>query len=196
MNNLAPITEVIAQDLSTLQKHWRWFLALGIAMVVLGFIAIGWSCITSVTVAATWLFGFFLLASGIGLIINAFWVERWSGTLLHLLIGALYSLTGVIIIDQPQTAAIELTLLIAIFLMIGGIFRVVFAVSERFVGSGWVLLNGVINFVLGMLIYKQWPASGLWVIGLFVGIELLFNGWAWIMLAMGLRQYKPIADAA
>jgi uncharacterized membrane protein HdeD (DUF308 family) len=108
--------------------------------------------------------------------------------LLHLLVGVLYVLVGFIIIDQPLNAAIELTLLIAIFLMVSGIFRVVFAVAERFAGSGWVLLNGVVTFVLGLLIYKQWPASGLWVIGLFIGIDLIFNGWAWVALALGLRQ--------
>jgi uncharacterized membrane protein HdeD (DUF308 family) len=50
--------------------------------------------------------------------------------------------------------------------------------------------------VLGLLIYKQWPASGLWVIGMFVGIDLVFNGWAWVMLALGLRQFKPTTEVA
>jgi uncharacterized membrane protein HdeD (DUF308 family) len=184
----SPIVDLLAHEKGLLRKYWKWFMALGIAMLILGTIAISWSCIATVTVAATWLFGFFLLAGGIGEIINAFWVGRWSGMLLHLLVGVLYVLVGFIIIDQPLNAAIELTLLIAIFLMVSGIFRVVFAVAERFAGSGWVLLNGVVTFVLGLLIYKQWPASGLWVIGLFIGIDLIFNGWAWVALALGLRQ--------
>lgn len=184
----SPIVDLLAHEKGLLRKYWKWFMALGVAMLILGTIAISWSCIATVTVAATWLFGFFLLAGGIGEIINAFWVGRWSGMLLHLLVGVLYVLVGFIIIDQPLNAAIELTLLIAIFLMVSGIFRVVFAVAERFAGSGWVLLNGVVTFVLGLLIYKQWPASGLWVIGLFIGIDLIFNGWAWVALALGLRQ--------
>jgi uncharacterized membrane protein HdeD (DUF308 family) len=72
--------------------------------------------------------------------------------------------------------------------MFSGVFRIVFALSERFAGWPWVLLNGAVTLMLGFLIYKQWPASGLWVIGLFVGIELIFNGWAWVMLALGLRR--------
>jgi uncharacterized membrane protein HdeD (DUF308 family) len=195
----SPLVDILAHEKGMLRKYWKWFMALGIAMLVLGTIAISWSCIATVSVTATWLFGFFLLASGIGEIINSFWVGRWSGMLLHLLIGVLYALTGFIIIDQPVNATIELTLLIAIFLMVSGIFRVVFAIAERFAGSGWVLLNGVVTFVLGLLIYKQWPASGLWVIGLFIGIDLIFNGWAWIALSLGLRQVSeklPEAEPA
>ena len=128
-----------------------------------------------------------MLASGIGEIIGSFWVGRWSGMVIHLLIGVLYSLVGMMIIDQPESAAIQITLIIAVFLMVAGAFRVVFAVSEQFPGRGWVLVNGAVTFMLGLFIYKQWPASGLWVIGLFIGIDLIFNGWAWVMLAVGLR---------
>jgi uncharacterized membrane protein HdeD (DUF308 family) len=193
---VTPIADMLAHELGLLQKHWRWFLALGVAMVVLGLIAVSYSCIVTVTVAATWLFGFFLLASGLGEVIHSFWVGRWSGTLLHLLVGLLYVLVGFMIIDQPENAAVQLTLLIAIFLMVTGIFRVVFAVSERFAGSGWVLLNGGVTFILGLMIYKQWPASSLWVIGLFIGIDLIFNGVSWVMLALGLRQFKPTTEVA
>jgi len=191
MNSVSPGSSpanALADELQRLSKFRPWFLVLGIAMVVLGSIAIGFACIATITVAATWLFGFLLLGSGIAEIINSFWVSRWSGTLIHLLIGVLYTMVGFMIIDQPETAAVQMTLLIAIFLMVGGIMRIVFAVSERFVGWGWVLLNGGVTFMLGLLIYKQWPASSLWVIGLFVGLELIFNGWTWIMLWLGLRH--------
>ncbi len=177
-----------AEELQSLRNFWVWFLILGTGLVVGGTIAIGWACIATITVAATWVFGFLLLASGIAQIVNSFWVGRWGGMLAHLLIGVFYTLTGFLIIDQPETAAVSLTLLIAIFLMVAGIFRIVIAVSERFAGWGWVLLNGGVTFLLGLLIYKQWPASSLWVIGLFVGIDLIFNGWAWIMLGLSVRR--------
>lgn len=132
------------------------------------------------------------LASGISEIVNSFWAGRWSGMLMHLLIGILYVVVGFLIIDQPAEAAINITLVIAVFLIISGIFRMVFAVSERFTGWGWVLLNGAVTLMMGMLIYKQWPASGLWVIGLFIGIDLIFNGWSWIMLAITVRRAPAI----
>lgn len=178
--------QTLAQEVEMLRSQWKWFLALGIALVVFGTIAIGSACVA--TVAATVLFGFLMLAAGVTEIVSSFWAGRWSGTLVHLLIGVLYTVVGLIVIDHPANAAIQLTLIIAIFLIFGGIFRIVFALSERFTGWGWVLLNGAVTLLLGMLVYKQWPASGLWVIGLFVGIEMIFNGWAWVMLALGLKQ--------
>lgn len=198
MNGLAsvsPSSEFLA-EMNSLRRHWVWFLALGIAMVVLGTFAIGWACAVEITVAATWLFGFFLLATGVIEVINSFWVGKWSGMLLHLVIGLLYAVVGVMVIDQPVGAAVQLTLLIAIFLIITGLMRVVFAIMQDIPARGWILLNGAVTFFLGMLIYKQWPSSGLWVIGMFIGIELIFNGWAWIMLAIGLHRHQPISTNA
>jgi uncharacterized membrane protein HdeD (DUF308 family) len=176
-----------------LGKNWLWFLLLGIAMAAVGTFVISWACIATVTVTATWLLGFILLGSGIAEIVNSFYAGKWSGTLVHLLMGILYVVVGLMIIDQPADRAIQLTLIIAIFLIISGIFRIVFALTERFTGWGWVLLNGAISLFLGMMIYKQWPSSGLWVIGLFIGIDLIFNGWAWIMLSLGSRRAAAAA---
>jgi uncharacterized membrane protein HdeD (DUF308 family) len=183
----------VADEMRQLRSSWIWFLVLGIAMVVLGTFAIGYACLAEITVAATWLFGFLMIAGGIAEIINAFHAGRWSGTLVHLLLGVLYAVVGLMIVDQPETAAVQLTLIIALFLIVSGIFRMVFAISERFTGWGWVLLNGGVTLLLGMMIYKQWPLSSLWVIGLFIGIDLIFNGWAWIMLAIGLRTTPKLA---
>jgi uncharacterized membrane protein HdeD (DUF308 family) len=188
--NTTPLSvgaSTLADELRMLRSSWIWFVGLGIAMVVLGTFAISWACIAEITVAATWLVGFLMIAGGIAEIVNSFYAGRWSGTLMHMLIGVLYAIVGLIIVDQPENAAVQLTLIIAIFLVISGVFRIVFAISERFTGWGWVLLNGAVTLFLGILIYKQWPASGLWVIGLFIGIDLIFNGWSWIMLALGLR---------
>jgi uncharacterized membrane protein HdeD (DUF308 family) len=185
---ITPIGAILEGELEALRAHRWWFLALGILLVVCGTVAIGWSCIATVTVTVAWLFGFLMLGSGIAEIINAFWVGRWSGMVAHLILGALYTLVGFMIIDQPENAAVQLTLLIALFLIISGIFRVIYAISERFAGWTWVMLNGMVTFLLGLLIYKQWPSSSLWVIGLFVGIDLILNGWAWIMLSIELQR--------
>jgi uncharacterized membrane protein HdeD (DUF308 family) len=78
--------------------------------------------------------------------------------------------------------------------MLGGLFRILTAVAARFHHWVWVLLNGVISLVLGLMIWRQWPVSGLWVIGLFIGIDMIFYGWSLIMLALavrGLPQPQP-----
>lgn len=180
-----PFRTVIHHEIETLRNHWKWFLALGIGMVVLGTISLGCSILT--TEVAVVAFGFLMLAGGIAEIISAFWAGKWSGKLIHLLIGILYAVVGVMIIDSPLNSAVQLTLLIAFFLVFSGILRIVFALSEQFTGWGWVLLNGAVTLMLGTLIYKGWPYNGLWVIGLFVGIEMIFNGWAWVMLALAIR---------
>ncbi len=185
-----------ADEIQSLRDHWKWFLALGVAMAILGTIAIGSACIMTVTVTVVWLFGFLMLASGIATIVSSFSAGRWSGMLIHLLMGVLYTLVGFMIIDTPLESAIQLTLIIAIFLMVAGVFRIVFALSERFTGWGWVLLNGAVTLLAGLMIYKGWPSTGLWVIGLFVGIDLIFNGWAWIALALALRKTPEVRSVA
>ena len=74
------------------------------------------------------------------------------------------------------------------FYMVGGLFRVIASCMARFEQWGWALFSGVIKFALGFLILQGWPATGLWVIGLFIGIDLVFFGWFWIVLAITARK--------
>lgn len=179
---------VVRHELLAIRNHWWWFLLLGIALVVVGTIALGSPLIVS-TVTVT-LFGFLLLAGGVMQIIGSIWAGKWQGLLLHLMVGVLYAVTGYVIVEAPLEATVQLTLVVALFLLISGLFRIVAAFTVRFHDWGWVLLNGVITLLLGLMILKQWPASGLWVIGMFVGIDMIFNGWSWIMLSLGLRASK------
>jgi len=79
-------------------------------------------------------------------------------------------------------------LLVAVFLLFGGIFRIAAVLTVRFHHWSWMLLNGGISLLLGLMIWAQWPWSGLWVIGLFIGIDMIFYGWSLIMLAMAFRN--------
>lgn len=178
-------------ELHSLRDQWWCFLAMGIALAVLGTICIASPFVATMTSVVA--FGVLLLAGGVTQIISSFWSGRWSGMLLHLLVGVLYVVVGMMVIDAPVENMLLLTKLIAIFLIVTGIFDIIGALAHRFHGWGWVLLNGGITLVLGILINRQWPASSLWVIGLYVGIEMIFNGWGWIMLAVGLKASKNAA---
>ena len=181
----------VSDELDALREEWVWFLALGIGLVVVGMIALGaafW-----VTLGAIAVFGVLLIIAGIGQTVSAFWSPRWRGLLVHMLTGILYLVVGYIVVDNPLESAVALTLLIASFLIVMGIFRIVVALSERFHNWGWCLLSGCVSSLLGILILKQWPTSSEWVIGLFLGIEMLFNGAAWIMMADTLRRMKKLA---
>jgi uncharacterized membrane protein HdeD (DUF308 family) len=180
-----------SHELHPLRDQWWCFLALGISLVVLGVLAVGSPLIATVT--AVEVFGFLLLAGGAIQIVSSFWAGKWSGMLLHLLVGVLYSIVGFMIFDAPLENTLLLTKLLAIFLIVSGIFRIAAALIQRFPDWGWVMLNGGIALILGVMINRQWPGSSAWVIGLFIGIEMIFNGWAWIMLALGLRKLSKRA---
>ncbi len=176
--------------LAGLHGMWACLLGMGIALIVLGLLAMGASLIT--TLATVVVFGILLLVGAIFQIVAAFWGHQWRGFLLHLLTGVLYLIAGIFMIDNPLQAALGLTLLIAAFLLVGGALRVILSVLERFDGWGWLLINGIVSLLLGVGIWRQWPLSGLWVIGLFVGIEMLFCGWSWVMVGLAARRFRHV----
>lgn len=102
---------------------------------------------------------------------------------------------GALFLRAPVQALLTLTLLVACFLMVGGIFKIVAALSHRFAAWGWPLLSGAVDLILGVLIWQEWPASAFWVIGLFVGINLIFRGINWIALGLSLRSLPRAATA-
>jgi uncharacterized membrane protein HdeD (DUF308 family) len=119
--------------------------------------------------------------------VGAFWCRGWSGFFLELLSGVLSIVVGLLFLRAPLNALAALTLLLACFLMAGGIFKVVAAVGYRFAAWGWSLVGGIVDVILGVMLWQEWLASALWVIGLFVGINLMFRGFNWIALGLALR---------
>src|SRR5262249_11916424 len=172
-------------ELHPLRSQWWCFLLLGIALVVLGTFCIIDPFVPSL--ASVIFLGFLLMAAGITQIVSAFWAGKWSGMLIHMLIGVLYVVVGYMVVDSPVINMVLITKFIAFFLIVGGAFRIISALVVRFQDWGWGLLNGGVTLLLGVIINRQLPEAALWVIGLFVGIELVFNGWSWVMLALGLR---------
>ena len=189
-----PMAHLPAVGVEELKKKWGWFLALGILMIVGGTIALGASVL--MTVFSMVLLGWLMIFGGVLEAVHSFACKKWSGFFIDLLTGLLYLVVGFMIIANPGAAAEALTLLIAVFLIFGGIFRMGLAISVRYQNWVWLLLHGVINLILGILIWQQWPYSGLWVIGLFVGIDMLFNGWALVMLAITAKNMPPQEPAA
>jgi uncharacterized membrane protein HdeD (DUF308 family) len=102
---------------------------------------------------------------------------------------------GMFVVKEPVESTLEFTLLIAAMFFVSGILRIISAMTLQYTGWGLVLLNGVISVLLGVMIYRQWPASGTWVIGLFVGIDMIFNGFSWIMLSLGLKSLPKLPAA-
>jgi uncharacterized membrane protein HdeD (DUF308 family) len=172
-----------------LRKLWVCFVSLGIVLMVVGALAIGAAFIT--TFASVVVFGILLLSGGVVQLVNAFLARTWKGFVLHLFAGLLYLVVGGLMVEHPVQAAEGLTLMLAAAFLLGGAVRVIYALIQSFVGRGWVLVNGCTSVLLGISIWRQWPESSLWVIGLFIGIDLVFNGWLWVML--GLMVKAPAA---
>src|SRR5262245_29850966 len=189
----APPDAPALDERAGLSRHWLLILALGVLSVIVGFVAIGATFIA--TLASVKVFGALLLIAGVAEVIHAVMVRNLKGFALHLLAAALYLLVGLFILEHPLRAAEVLTLLLAASFLVGGLLRVVFSLAVRFQSWQWVLLNGVVNLILGFLIWNEWPESSLWVIGLFVGIDLLLHGWSWVFLALTVRSYKAAPSA-
>jgi uncharacterized membrane protein HdeD (DUF308 family) len=187
------ITGLDRVGLEELRKKWGWFVALGILLIVLGATAIGSSVF--MTLATMALVGWLMIVGGIVQAIHAFTCKAWGGFFVDLLTGLLYTVTGFLVVANPGATAVALTLLIAMLLIFGGIFRIVVALVIRFQNWGWLLLHGAINLLLGISIWQNWPLSGLWVIGLFVGIDMIFNGWSLVMLGFAAKNL-PTAEAS
>ena len=172
-----------------LRKRWRSVVWLGVLLLALGVIAT--SAAPFLTLATMVFIGGLLIVVGIIQGLHAFASRAWGGSFLDLLSGILYAVIGFMIVANPGATAEALTLLIVMFLIFGGIFRIVIASMIRFHNAAWLLLHGAINLLLGIMIWQQWPLSGHWIIGLFVGIDLMFNGWSLIMLGLAAKKLHP-----
>ncbi|MGE5446243.1 MAG: HdeD family acid-resistance protein [Ignavibacteriales bacterium] len=184
-NTFLPLRLIAVEEL---RRHSGWFIVLGIALVILGFIALGDSLF--VTVVSVTLFGLILIVGAVIGIIEAFRVKKWSGFFLLIFLAALSGIVGLIIVANPVAGAVTLTLMMAVYFVVGGLFRIIFALVERFDSWGWMFFNGIVTLLLGILIWKHWPLSGLWIIGLFIGIEMIIYGWSWLMLGLSFRSPK------
>jgi len=182
MSNAQTIAVQIPRELI---QYWGLFLAFGVGLLALGIVAIARSFIA--TIASMLFFGWLLvIASGIE-IAHAVMVGHWSGFFYHLLPAILFGVTGVLLITRPVISAEAVTVVMAMFFIIGGLFQLISSLIVAAPGWGWQAADGIIALILGAMVLVQWPASGLWAIGLFIGIDLIFYGCAWIAAALALR---------
>ena len=167
-------------------QYWGWFLVFGIGLLLLGIAAVVRAF--TATVATMLFFGWLLvIACGIE-VAQAVLVGHWAGFFHHLLAAILFGFVGVLLVARPVISAEALTMIMAMFFMIGGFFQLIASFAIALPGWGWQAADGIVSIVLGAVVLAQWPASGLWVIGLLVGINLILYGCTWIALAFGLRD--------
>jgi uncharacterized membrane protein HdeD (DUF308 family) len=167
----------------------NWVLFAGVASLLLGTAAIiydGTATIVSVVV-----FGWLLVFAGFTQIAHAFQVRNWSGFFLYLLDGIVRTTVGGLLVVRPGSGAEALTLVLSFYFIAGGLFKTFGSMVLRFPSWGWSVASGLVSVVLGALLAMQWPASGLWFIGLAVGIDLVLYGWALVMFAVAIKRLSP-----
>ena len=178
--------EVIVGATPEMIHNWGWFLAFGIVLIVLGVAAIVRS--TTATVVSMVFFGWLLVFASIAEFVTAFMVGKWAGFFPHMLLAILFGIIGLLMVMKPVISAEAVTFVMSAFFLIGGLYQLVASLWTHLPGWGWQALNGSLSSIMGILIMAQWPVSGLWAIGLFVGIDLIFYGSAWIALALNLHK--------
>jgi uncharacterized membrane protein HdeD (DUF308 family) len=168
-------------------RNWKWVLLLGSLLMLLGLIAVSSSFLT--TFFSILFLGLLLILSGIAQIVQSFGSNKWTNFFLSLGMGVLYIVVGFLCVTRPGESAINLTLLIAAFCLIAGLFKMLVAALLRFEYWKWIFFNGSVTFLLGILILLNWPLSGLSMIGLFVGAEMILSGWSWLLLSFKMRKH-------
>nr|WP_240905550.1 DUF308 domain-containing protein [Thiorhodococcus mannitoliphagus] len=173
---------------------WGWLVGFGVVSTLLGVAGLGMTF--GLTLAGVLFFGVLLLIGGVLQLFDAFKYSGWKGSLLHAAIALVYILAGFLMIVDPAGAAVALTLFLGSALIAAGVLRVVICAQHRDQpGWKWTAAGGLASVALGTVILIGWPVSGLWVIGLFIAIELLINGWTAIFLGLAARRAKRARDA-
>jgi len=181
-------------DVAPLRAKWGWIVALGFVYLIAGFVALG--SIVMATVASVLVVGVMMIVAGIAEIINAFQIKSWGKFLVWALLGVLYVVAGFLTFENPLLAAALLTLMLGASLLASGIVRIFLAFSmKREMPWIWVALSGVITLVLGIVILAHWPVNRVYILGLFLGIDLIMAGAGWIGLGFGLHR-APATRAA
>ncbi len=178
-------TDASMPDLDHLRDRWGWLVALGALMIALGIVAL--ILAPFATLGTVYVLGWLITISGIVEAVHAFHVSRWSGVFLHIAGGVLGVLLGLLIVTHPASGALLLTMLLAAYLMVIGLFRAIAALYLRHRSWGWAVLDGIVTLVLGLLLWAAWPLSALWFLGFAVGIALLLRGWTIVMFAAAVR---------
>lgn len=176
----------------SLKANRGWLLVLGIAYFILGWVAIGYPM--AATIAIEMLLGYLLLAAGIIAVIGSFFSGNWKNLILIFLSGILYIFVGFFLVTNLKEGIITLTLLLAAFLLVEGIFKIIHAFQMKQAQNWvWILISGIASVILAIMIWAEFPQSSVFVIGLLVGIYFLINGFSLIMFSFALKDVENTA---
>ncbi len=176
-----------------LHEHWILFLIEGVVLIVLGATAIALPPLA--TIAATIIIGWLFLVSGVMGLLTTFWMRQAPGFWWSLISGVLGIVVGLLLLASPLRGALSLTIVLVAFFIIEGVASIMFALDHKRELSGrwgWMLASGIVDLILGALIFAGLPSTAAWAIGLLVGINLVFGGSALVAMALHAREAAPV----
>ncbi|SRR5579883_588311 len=174
------------------KKHavrWKWFLVLGVGLLLLGLTGAGATTLLELT--SLLVFGPLLLTSSIIQLLTAFFAGKGKENVLHMIAAGLEAVLGFFVIANPPQNVNSLIAVIAIFLIVAGLVRLARSLTHRARGRVWIVLTGVIALLLGMSVWIGWPFGELWFVGLCISLDFLCHGMCWSALALADRKPFP-----
>jgi aquaporin Z len=170
-----------------LKKNWGWTVAFGALLAIAGGFAL--STVVMATAATVFFVGFAMIVGGFAEVFHGFAMRTWRHFFWMLVMGGFYILAGALVVRNPLLAASFITLMIGASLLASGIVRTYIAVQLPSGGAkGFLVFSAILTLVVGALIIAQWPSSSLWVIGVFLGVDLFFAGMGWVGVGLTMRN--------
>jgi len=189
------IEQVDQEMLGTIKRHAGLGMALGIGIAIAGVLAIVSPLVAglSVTIAV----GVLLIVSGVSRLFLAFKMGSFGRGLLMFALGALTLVAGGYLVARPGMGLATLTLVLAAYLFVDGVFEIIYAFRLRPIkGWGWTLFSGIAALILGIMIWRQFPVSGMWAVGTIAGIHMIFAGSSTASLSRAARSAAKDTQAA
>jgi uncharacterized membrane protein HdeD (DUF308 family) len=181
-----------AEDLSILKTRATPLIWQGIALAVLGAVALSFSIFT--TFASIVLLGMLLFACAAVQLAHAFSHSQTHGFWGPLFTAILYGVGSFLVLKNPAAGALAITFFLAPLFMVSGIQKMVFALSLQFPQWGWLFVNGIVAFTVGILIFNQLPSASLWVVGTLIGVEIVVAGISMIAMGYKLRSFAKVVS--
>jgi len=174
-------------QMDVFKKNWGWIFVFGVALIILGAMAMGSPVAT--TLAIEVLLGWIFVIAGVAQALSLFSSWRKSGVVLSLLGAILFFVIGTLLLSRPMQGALTLTMLLIAYFLASGIGKMVAAIRFKELSNwGWLFFNGIVSLFLAILIWRHWPSSARWVVGLLVGIELFFSGMVMTIISLTIRK--------
>ena len=180
--------------LGVVKKASGWSILLGILMIVAGMLAIYESFAAGIV--AVYIIAWMAIFNGVAQLVFGFRAHSGGRLVLEVILGLLYIAAGIYILMHPEGGLLALTLIIACFLLIYGVFAVVLAFQLRpHAGWGWILFDAIITILLGAMIWAHWPVNSIWVVGTLLGISFIVSGVSRLMLSLAVRRAASAVGA-